>query len=254
MPLQDAPGVNALWNITNVTRSDRRYHYLDAAGTYAEYSSKDPEVQAGFDEYIAQVDPEKKYPEWWEGPIEDRIKAYLNCKTLPAEMTDQEYKDFMIWHRGLAVPAARNFNDPDFLRGKELFSQIGCDYCHRPTWTTGEDNIEDTALFFDNNSGLPRYPHQKIWPYTDLIQHNLCMENDVRTGWCRTTPLWARGLHQKCTGAVTSDRLHDCRARNAMEAIMWHGNKNSDARYSIEKFRKLSKEDRDAIIKFVDSI
>ena len=59
-PLQDAAGANAIWNITNVTRSDRRYHYLDAAGTYAEYSAKDPDVQAGFDDYLAKVDPSRK--------------------------------------------------------------------------------------------------------------------------------------------------------------------------------------------------
>ena len=253
-PLQDAAGVNALWNITNVTRSNRRYHYLDAAGSYVEYSAKDPEVQAGFDEYIAGVDPNKEHPTWWEGTMEERITAYLTSKDLPVEMTDQEYTDFMVWHRGLAVPAARNVNDPDMLRGKELFEQIGCTYCHRPSWTTGEDNIDDPNQFFDNNSNLPRYPHQKIWPYTDMMQHKLMMVNDVRTGWCRTTPLWARGLHQKCTGAMTSDRMHDCRARNAMEAIMWHGCQGSDARRSTEKFRQLSKEDRDAIIKFVDSI
>ena len=253
-PLQDAAGVNALWNITNVTRSNRRYHYLDAAGSYVEYSAKDPEVQAGFDEYIAGVDPKKEHPTWWEGTMEERITAYLTSKELPVEMTDQEYTDFMVWHRGLAVPAARNVNDPEMLRGKEIFEQIGCTYCHRPSWTTGEDNIDDPNQFFDNNSNLPRYPHQKIWPYTDMMQHKLNMVNDVRTGWCRTTPLWARGLHQKCTGAVTSDRMHDCRARTAMEAIMWHGCQGSDARYSTEKFRKLSKEDRDAVIKFVDSI
>ena len=53
-PLQDAAGANAFWNITNATRSDRRFHYLDAAGTYAKYSSEDPEVQAGFRAYIEQ--------------------------------------------------------------------------------------------------------------------------------------------------------------------------------------------------------
>lgn len=45
------------------------------------------------------------------------------------------------------------------------------------------------------------------------------------------------------------------RARTALEAIMWHGySPQSDARYSIEQFRKLPKKDRDAIIKFVDAI
>lgn len=253
-PLQDAAGANAIWNITNVTRSDRRFHYLDGAGTYAEYSAKDPDVQSGFDEYITQVDPNKEHPTWWNGTMEERIKAYLTAKDLPIEMSDEEYIDLMVWHRGLAVPAARNVNDKEVLKGKELFEEIGCTYCHRPSWTTGTDDIRDPARFFTDNSQLPRYPNQKIWPYTDMIQHKLHMENDIRTGWCRTTPLWGRGLHQKCTGSTTSDRLHDCRARNVVEAIMWHGNAQSDARKSIEKFRELSKADRDAMVKFIDSI
>lgn len=252
-PLQDAAGANAIWNITNVTRSDRRYHYMDGAGTWATYSAKDPEVQAGFDEYLSNVDPEKAHPEWWEGDIETRILAYLNSKTLPAEMTDDEYTDLMIWHRGLAVPAVRDIDNPDVIRGKNLFDEIGCTYCHRPSWTTGADEIRDPAKFFRSNE-LPRYPNQKIWPYTDMVQHKLHMINDIRTGWCRTTPLWGRGLHQFVTGSDGADRLHDCRARNVIEAIMWHGAENSDARHSIEKFRTLPKKDRDAIVTFVDAI
>ena len=54
------------------------------------------------------------------------------------------------------------------------------------------------------------------------------MKNDIRTGWCRTTPLWGRGLSRRLTGA--DDRLHDCRARTVIEAIMWHAySKLSDA-------------------------
>lgn len=253
-PLMDAAGANAIWNITNVTRSDRRYHYLDAAGTYAEYSSKDPDVQAGFDSYLAKIDPERKHSEWWEGDITTRIKTYLTSKDLPVEMSDDEYTDLMVWHRGLAVPAVRDYDDPDVLRGKQLFSEIGCAYCHRPSWTTGSDVVVDPNKFFTGNE-MPRYPHQTIWPYTDMVQHKLHMESDIRTGWCRTTPLWGRGLHQRCTGSATSDRLHDNRARNALEAIMWHGySVKSDARLSVEKFRALPKTDRDAICKFVDAI
>lgn len=253
-PLQDAAGANAIWNITNVTRSDRRYHYLDGAGTYALYSSKDPEVQAGFEQYISRMDPERKHPSYWTGTLEERIMAYLTDKELDVEMTDDEYTDLMVWHRGLAVPAVRDVDDPDVIRGRELFAEIGCDYCHRPSWTTGPDNIVDPAKFFKGNE-LPRFPYQKIWPYTDMVQHKLMMANDIRGGWCRTTPLWGRGLHQKITGSPTADRLHDCRARTTMEAIMWHGfSPQSDARYSIEKFRALPKADRDAVIKFVDAI
>ena len=193
-PLQDAAGINALWNITNVTRSNRRYHYLDAAGTYAEYSSKDPDVQAGYKDYIEQVDPEKNHPTWHPASdnaddMAEAIKAYLTSTELDVEMSDEDYVDFMVWHRGLAVPAARNVDDPNVLKGKELFEQIGCTYCHKPSWTTGDDNFYDPNGFFSKgDSRLPKYPNQKIWPYSDMIQHKLFMVNDIRTGWCRTSP------------------------------------------------------------------
>lgn len=253
-PLQDAAGANAIWNITNVTRSDRRYHYLDGAGTYTEYSSKDPDVQAGFEDYLQRIDPQKKHADWWTGTIEERIRKYLTAKDLDPEMTDQEYTDLMVWHRGLAVPAVRDVDNPEVIRGRELFAEIGCDYCHRPSWTTGPDIVVDPNKFFKQGQ-LPTYPYQTIWPYTDMVQHKLLMANDIRGGWCRTTPLWGRGLHQRVTGSATADRMHDCRARTTLEAIMWHGySPNSDARITIEAFRKLKKADRDAIVKFVDAI
>ena len=235
-PIMDAAGANAIWNITNVTRSDRKYHYLDLNGKiYAEYASKDPEVQAQFG-------------------TEQEIYNYLTSKELPAEMTDEEFTQVMVWHRGLAVPAARNVNDPKVLRGKELFTQIGCDYCHRPSWTTGQDEVRDPNQF-PVTVQMPRYPNQKIWPYTDMVQHKLCMENDIRTGWCRTTPLWGRGLHRKATGDAYEARMHDTRARNVIEAIMWHGySKKSDAYYPTQQFYNLEKEDRDAIVAFINAI
>lgn len=274
-PLQDAAGANAMWNITNVTRSNRRYHYLDtyfasASGedktvyggsSWVKASANDPEVQAGYQSYIEEVDPDKNHPTWHADDYTDKtqvaraIAAHLTSQELDVEMDDEDFIDFMVWHRGLAVPAARNVDDPDVIKGKELFEQIGCAYCHRPSWTTGDDNFYDPNGFFTKgDSRLPRYPNQTIWPYSDLVQHKLHMENDIRTGWCRTTPLWGRGLHQMCTGSATADRLHDNRARNVIEAIMWHGNTKSDARMTVEKFRNLSKAERDAIVKFIDSI
>jgi CxxC motif-containing protein (DUF1111 family) len=224
--LQNGPGANAIWNITNVTRSDRRYHYITTA--YATTMSKNADIQAAL------------------GKTEQEIYDDLMSKNLPAEMNDEDYIDFMVWHRGLAVPAARNLDDPVVKKGREKFSQIGCAACHRPSWTTGEDNYSGDPMV---NGKLPRYPNQKIWPYSDFLQHRLNMANDIRTGWCRTTPLWGRGLSEKCTGA--SDHLHDMRARNYIEAIMWHG---GDARFAKEKYRKLSKEDRIALIKFLEAI
>ena len=255
-PLQDGAGANAIWNITNVTRSDRRYHYLDMNGTiYAEYASKDPEVQAGFAAYIAEVDPDHEHAEWWTDNMESNIYNYLTSKTLPAEMSDAEYTQVMVWHRGLAVPAARNVTDKKVLRGKELFTQIGCAYCHRPSWKTGPDGLRDPNGFFKGQDDLPRYANQTIWPYTDMVQHKLHMANDIRTGWCRTTPLWGRGLHRKATGDEYDARLHDTRARNVIEAIMWHGySSESDAYWPTQQFYKLPKEDRDAVVEFINSI
>ncbi len=242
-PLQDAAGANAIWNITNVTRGTKPSHYM--AATYAKVASQDKEVQAKFYDYF----PERKT----SAGVEQDIYDYLMGKNIEPEMSDSDYADFMVWHRGLAVPAARDLDDEDVQRGKTLFTQIGCAYCHRQSWTTGEDNFTDpTGFFKDGDSRLPRYPHQTIWPYTDMVQHRLHMKNNIRTGWCRTTPLWGRGLSTLVNGGV--DRLHDCRANTVIEAIMWHGDPQSDARKSVEAFRELSKEDRDAIVKFIESI
>lgn len=251
-PLQDAAGANAIWNITNVTRSDRTYHYLDLNGTiYATTASKDPDVQKEFYKY---------FPEYNKtGDVEKDIYNYLTAKDLPAEMTDEDYINFMVWHRGLAVPAARNLDDPDIQKGRKLFREIGCATCHRPSWKTGKDEYDDPNNFFakggkheGSNVVLPKYPNQTIWPYTDMVQHRLFMENDIRTGWCRTTPLWGRGLSIITSGH--SDRLHDRRARNVIEAIMWHGSSQSDARESVENFRKLSAEERNAVVDFINAI
>ncbi|MCR4659773.1 MAG: hypothetical protein K5650_05705 [Bacteroidales bacterium] len=252
-PLQDAPGSNAIWNITNVTRSNKRQHYLDlnfnpAKGTpslYAQKAMTDPDVKADFYHLFPDLNI--------TGDTAQDIYNYLTNTNLPAEMSDEDYVNFMIWHRGLAVPAARNLADAEVQRGRKLFRELGCAICHRPSWKTGDDCYTDpTGFFKDNDNKLPRYPHQTIWPYSDFVQHRLYMVNDIRTGWCRTTPLWGRGLAPICSGHA--DRLHDARARNVIEAIMWHGAPQSDARRSVEKFRALSKADRDAVVKFINAI
>ncbi|MFT3737755.1 MAG: di-heme oxidoredictase family protein [Breznakibacter sp.] len=224
--IQNGPGANAIWNITNVTRTNRRSNYITTA--YATAMSKNTNVQAVL------------------GKNEATIYNELMATDLTPELSTEDYINFMIWHRGLAVPAARNLGDADVQRGKKIFNSIGCTSCHRPSWTTGPDDYTGDTLVVGK---LPRYPYQKIWPYTDMLQHKLDMVNDIRTGWCRTTPLWGRGLSQLCTGA--SEHLHDMRARNYVEAIMWHG---GDAAQTRSNFRTLSKKDRDALVKFLESL
>lgn len=253
--LQDGAGANAIWNITNVTRGDRTKLYTTQA--WANAMAENAEV-------IDKISQDPSSPYYADGTregIAEAVRGLLSPTTdqtnnawhnFTAEMNDQSYYDFMVWHRGLAVPRARDLNSPEVQRGKEVFYEIGCTACHRPSWTTGDDNY-----WTSNNVAaigkLPQYPNQKIWPYTDMIQHRLFMKNDIRTGWCRTTPLWGRGLSLSNTGA--EDRLHDCRARNEIEAIMWHGySRESDAFASTEKFFNLPKADRDAVVAFLKAI
>ena len=281
--LQDGAGANAIWNITNVTRSDR--HWLYSTTAWAKAQSEDAEVISYIKQH-GQSPLSILHPYYADGTdegIKARVYEVLNTPNVSfkstfekyllndeyykgeEEMSDKQYYQFMVWHRGLAVPAARNLDDADVKRGKTLFTQIGCAQCHRPSWTTGTDNMwvdAATKAYADANGLakdgdytklLPKYPNQTIWPYTDMVQHRLFMENDIRTGWCRTTPLWGRGLSRRLTGA--DDRLHDCRARTVIEAIMWHGySKQSDGYRAAAKFYQLPKADRDAIVKFIESI
>ena len=143
----------------------------------------------------------------------------MTSKELDVEVSDQDYIDLMVWHRGLAVPAARNVDDEEVLKGKELFEQIGCTYCHKPSWTTGDDEIRDPARFFvgDKADQLPRYPNQKIWPYTDMVQHKLHMQNDIRLHRSRICRPLARlprthhaGSHHVARHQHRERRLRDC--------------------------------------------
>ena len=277
--LQDGAGANAIWNITNVTRSNR--HWLYSTTAWAKAQSEDPEVISYIKEHGSDASSilHPYYADGTDDGIKERVNEILSCTSVAKketfekyllngepyngeeEMNDKQYYQFMVWHRGLAVPAARNLDDMDVQRGKTLFSEMGCAQCHRPSWKTGADNywVDASIKAYASSIGkdasniLPKYPHQTIWPYTDMVQHRLFMMNDIRTGWCRTTPLWGRGLSRQLTG--NDDRLHDCRARTVIEAILWHGySKQSDAYKATEKFYNLPKADRDAVVKFIESI
>jgi CxxC motif-containing protein (DUF1111 family) len=155
----------------------------------------------------------------------------------PEEITENDVKDFMIWHRGLAVPAARNLDDATVKEGKNLFFSAKCNECHKPSWTTG------------TYAAMPGYSNQKIWPYTDLLMHDMGEENKGRTRYFRTTPLWGRGLMK--IAANHTDMFHDLRARNFEEAILWHFGEGNTSR---EAFRNMTKSQRAALIKFLEAI
>jgi CxxC motif-containing protein (DUF1111 family) len=146
----------------------------------------------------------------------------------------------------LAVPARRNVEDPQVKRGQELFTEAKCSSCHIPVLETGQHPTRNELVL---NS-------QVILPYTDLLIHD--MGEGLADGrqdfsasgveW-RTAPLWGIGLVKVVNGHTNF--LHDGRARNFEEAILWHG---GEAEGSKEFFRNLSAEDREALIKFLDSL
>ena len=144
----------------------------------------------------------------------------------------------------LGVNARRNLNDADTLLGEQFFLAIGCADCHTPTHTTSAYHP------------MTELRSQTIHPYTDLLLHDLGpgladnMGEAAATGseW-RTAPLWNIGL----TAAVGGEEgyLHDGRARDLAEAILWHG---GEAENSKEIFRNLTAEHRETIIKFLKSL
>ena len=252
--LQDGPGANAIWNITNVTRKDRPCLYTTTP--WAKAMSENADV-------IAAIKKDPTSPYYADGTdkgIKEAVANLLDPKTnqfdnkyyiFKPEQSMDDFYAFMVWHRGLAVPRARNLNDPQVQEGKKLFMSWGCASCHKPTWKTGDDNYVTSKYLADKK--LPRYQNQTIHPYSDFVQHKLYMMNDIHGSWCRTTPLWGRGLSYLNTGA--EDRLHDCRARNEVEAIMWHCySKKSHAYHSAMNFYKAPKSERDAVVKFLRSI
>jgi CxxC motif-containing protein (DUF1111 family) len=98
--------------------------------------------------------------------------------------------------------------------------------------------------------------NQTIHAYTDLLLHDMGegladhREDFEASGreW-RTPPLWGIGLLQTVNGHT--ELLHDGRARNVTEAILWHGGQAEGAR---EAFRAMPKAERDALVRFVESL
>lgn len=144
----------------------------------------------------------------------------------------------------LSVPARRNWNDQDVLRGKKLFSRLGCASCHLPQMVTS------------NQSPIAQLNNQTIRPYTDLLLHDMgegLADNrpdfEASGSEWRTPPLWGIGLI-KIVNRHTY-LLHDGRARNIEEAVLWHGGEAQDAQ---QKYQSLSATDRAKLIKFVESL
>lgn len=148
------------------------------------------------------------------------------------------------YSRNLAVPARRDVGDPQVLRGKEVFYTTGCIACHQPSFVT--HRLQDR----------PEHSFQLIWPYSDMLLHDLGEgladhQPEARANgreW-RTAPLWGIGLTKQVSGH--SYFLHDGRARSLLEAVLWHGGEAEAQRNAVIE---MPKADRDALIKFLESL
>ncbi|MCB0070169.1 MAG: c-type cytochrome [Caldilineaceae bacterium] len=174
--------------------------------------------------------------------------AQTDCLAAPdggaPEIADDDLLKVVLYAGALAVPARRDWDDATVRRGQTLFHELGCASCHTPKFTTG---IHPT---------IPALSHQTIYPYTDLLLHDMGEEladgrpDFLATGqeW-RTPPLWGIGLVPTVNGHTRY--LHDGRARTLMEAVLWHGGEAAPAR---DRVLTLPAEDRDALIRFLESL
>lgn len=148
------------------------------------------------------------------------------------------------YSRTLAVPARRDVDDRQVLRGRAVFFDTGCAACHRPSYVTHRLAGEDPASF------------QLIWPYTDMLLHNMGPgladnrpEGRANGREWRTAPLWGIGLTETVSGHTYF--LHDGRARSLLEAVLWHGGEAQAARARVVE---MPPEDRDALIRYLESL
>ncbi|MGO4313387.1 di-heme oxidoredictase family protein [Pseudomonas sp. KB_15] len=185
-------------------------------------------------------------------PFDDCTDAQTACKQAPSgngpngepEVSDNILRLVLFYSRNLAVPARRDVNAPEVLAGKTLFYQAGCQSCHTPKYTTAA------------NAAEPELANQVIRPYSDLLLHDMGDGlADNRTEFqasgreWRTPPLWGIGLTQAVSGHTRF--LHDGRARNLLEAVLWHGGEATAAQQQVLSFNA---EQRAALLAFLNSL
>jgi CxxC motif-containing protein (DUF1111 family) len=178
----------------------------------------------------------------------DCMKAPHGAQGKGPEIDDKTFGDVVFYQATLAPPARRDAADAQVQRGQMLFAQAQCVACHRPSYTTSEGPFPSLTSKALNG--------QKIWPYTDLLLHD--MGKDLADGrpdflasgsqW-KTPPLWGIGLIKDVNGHTRL--LHDGRARGTLEAILWHDGEAKDSKQQVLKMRKV---DREALVKFVESL
>lgn len=181
-------------------------------------------------------------------PAENCSPHQALCASLPnggePEVSDNILNFVEFYSQHLAVPVRRNVDDPDVIAGEQLFLSAGCAGCHKTEVKTGK------------RPELPALSEQTIHPYTDLLLHDMGEglsdgrpEAQASASEWRTPPLWGIGYTQEVNGHTYY--LHDGRARNLMEAVLWHGGEALAARDQVLKF---DHKQRAALIAFLNSL
>jgi CxxC motif-containing protein (DUF1111 family) len=180
-------------------------------------------------------------------PDQPCTSAEPECLAAPGggdpEVSDERLGQVTFYARTLAVPARRDVGTADTDRGQQVFEETGCASCHVGELRTGPSDI-------------PALDRQVIRPYTDLLLHDMGPDladerpdGDASGFEWRTPPLWGIGLVETVNGHTRF--LHDGRARNLTEAILWHGGEAEAAR---DEFADLPERDREAVVKFLESL
>ena len=181
-------------------------------------------------------------------PHDDCTEAQATCRAMPnggePEVSDNILRTVLFYARNLAVPARRGVDDLEVRRGKQLFHDAGCQKCHIPSYVTAADAAE------------PELANQTIRPYTDMLLHDMGEgladdrpEFEASGRQWRTPPLWGIGLTETVNGHTRF--LHDGRARNLLEAILWHGGEAESARQAVIDF---DASERGALLAFLNSL
>jgi CxxC motif-containing protein (DUF1111 family) len=179
---------------------------------------------------------------------ENHTEAQALSEVFPSggspEIEQRDLEDVVFYLQALAVPAARIEDRNTFKEGKSLFSQLRCTTCHVPILKTSQDYPINALA------------GQTIRPYTDLLLHDMGEaladgrpDFEASGSEWRTPPLWGIGLISKVNGHTRL--MHDGRARNIEEAILWHG---GEAEASKQEFMNLPSLQRALVIKFVESL
>jgi len=226
---------------------------LGVSGNKAQHA--DLTVELGFSSDMGVTN--SRYPEEiCEGQIQINQGSMMGLLYDKLDVSTEDMENVDLYMQSLGVPARRNVNDPEVKMGERMFYEAKCHLCHVTTLHT---RPRGSVLL--NGTQLPWLGNQTIHPYSDFLLHDMGSEimgvglNDnyvsglARGNEWRTTPLWGIGLQEKVNGHTCF--LHDGRARNFVEAIMWHGGEGEASR---NLFKAMTKERRDALVKFLESL